>query len=218
MKIHQNVDGGPLFSAREYDIAPGTKVTPGQVVRLVEGLVVPAIAAQTGEILGISAEAHPGTPDAFDPRSNGTKICIYDNPGLLFSCKAPIVTASGGTATTVTATTLGAFANDDFNGGYLTLIEKAPDSTNTEPIGLTKRITDYVYTASGTISTFTVAKGGAASAGDKYALFPPVGFSKGNLNDNADSLVLGATAALAIKVVGRAGLSLIMMAKSHILK
>ena len=49
---------------------------------------------------------------------------------------------------------------------------------------------------------FTVESGGAACAGDVYAVFPPVGFAKGNLNSAKDGLVLTASASLPIRVVG----------------
>lgn len=203
MRIHQDVNGGVLKSAREYDIAYNTAIKEGQVVKLSAGLVVAAIAAETGAILGIAAESHSGVADALDPRANGTKIMVYDSPALVCKSPVPVFAAAGGSATTVTANTLGAFSNDDFNGGYLKLISKAVGSTNTDEIGTIKRITDYAYNSTGTVSTFTVASGGAANAGDVYELYPPIGFQKGNLDTNIQKLVLTATAALPIKVIGR---------------
>ena len=219
MKFYQKADGNVLFSVREYDIAAATAIKAGQVVTLTEGLVTAAIAAQTGKILGVAAEDHSGAADALNPRSNGTKILVLDAPDAIFRCKAPVVAATGGSATTVTASTLGAFSNDDFNGGYLMLVEKAANSTNTDAIGTIKRITDYAYTSSGTVSTFTVASGATAVAGDKYVIFPPVGFAKGNLASTLDALVLTDTASLALKVVGRleATQEILMMANTHVL-
>lgn len=217
MRIFQNVDGGPIITAREYDIAPETAVKPGQVVKIVEGLVVPGTAAQTTAIIGIAAEAHPGVEDVLNPRANGKRILVYDNPKTLFRCAAPIVAATGGTATTMTATTLAAFANDDFNGGYAMLVEKAEGSGNTDAVGSVKRITDYGYNATGTVSTFTFAAGATAAAGDKYAIFPPFGFAKGNLDAELCALTLTATAALALEVVGRADKDIVLMPKLHAL-
>ena len=89
------------------------------------------------------------------------------------------------------------------NGGYIMLVEKAEGSTNTDVVGKVDRITDYAYTSSGTVSTFTKASGGTPYAGDKYAIFPPIGFRKGNLDSTTrDKLVLTATANMPIKVVG----------------
>lgn len=219
MNAYQKRDGGVNLSVREYDIGTATAVKAGQVVQLSEGLVIAAVAAQTGAVLGIAAENHTGAYDALNPRANGDKILVYDDPGLLFTCAAPRMTATGGTATTITASTLGAFANDDFNGGFLMLMKKGAASTNSDPLGTVKRITDYGYNSTGTVSTFTVDSGAAACAGDEYLVFPPVGFAKGNLNATFDGLVLTATAALALKVVGRHEDSgkLVMMAKSHTL-
>jgi hypothetical protein len=217
MKVHQNVDGSVLFSSREYDIASATAITPGEVVCLTEGLVTAAAAGQSAAILGIAAEAHTGVPDALNIRANGTRIRVYDNPGLLMRCAAPQAAATGGTATTVTMTALAAFSADDFNGGFLMLVSKADGSTNTDPIGTVKRITDYAYNATGTVSTFTVASGAVAAAGDVYAIFPPIGFRKGNLTASRDGLTLTATAALALKVAGRIGGDVIMQAALHAL-
>ena len=204
MKVFQKADGSVLFSAREYDIAYNTAVKAGQVVALSEGLVVVAAANITTQILGIAAENHSGVADAMDPRANGTKIMVYDDPLLIFQCPVPIVAATGGSATTMTASTLAAFSNDDFNGGYLVLVEKAAGSTNTDPIGKVDRITDYGYNSTGTVSTFTKASGGTPYEGDKYAVYPPIGFRKGNLDSTTrDKLVLTATASLPLKVVGK---------------
>lgn len=199
----QKTDGQVLKSAREYDIAYNTAIKIGQVVALSEGLVVAAAANITTQILGIAAENHSGAADALDPRANGTKIMVYDDPMLIFQSPVPVVAATGGSATTMTANTLGAFSNDDFNGGYIVLLAKAEGSTNTDVIGKVDRITDYAYNSTGTVSTFTKASGGTPYAGDKYAIFPPIGFRKGNLDSTTrDKLVLTATASLPIKVVG----------------
>lgn len=203
MKPYQKADGGVLASVREYDIAASTAIVRGQIVKLSEGLVVAANVGETGKILGVAAESHSGAADALDTRANGRKILVWDTPDAIFSCAVPIVTASGGSATTVTASTLAAFSNDDFNGGYLKLIKKGASSTNTDEIGTVKRITDYAYNSTGTVSTFTVATGATACEGDVYAIFPPVGFAKGNLDSNKQKLVLTATANLPIKVIGR---------------
>ena len=102
--MHQvmDVSGAVLQSEREYDIASNTNVTVGALVKLEKGLVVPVVSAETGAVLGITAEAHTGTEDALNPRNNGTKIIVRDAPGAVFACPAPVVVAiSGSGATTV---------------------------------------------------------------------------------------------------------------------
>ena len=202
---YQKIDGQVLRSAREYDIATSTEIKAGQVVALSEGLVVAAAANITTQIIGIAAENHPASStDGLNPRSDGKKILVYDDPALVFQSPVPVVAATGGSATTMTASTLAAFSNDDFNGGYIKLIEKADGSTNTDPIGKIDRITDYAYNSTGTVSTFTKASGGTPYAGDKYEIYPPIGFKKGNLDSTSRAkLVLTATASLPIKVVGK---------------
>lgn len=203
MKFYQKLDGGVHISAREYDIAYNTAIAEGQVVKLSEGLVVSAAAGETGAILGVAAEAHSGQADALDPRANGTRIRVYDDPDAVYQCAAPEVTALGGSATTLEVTALKVFAADDFNGGYIKLISKASGSTNTDELGTVRRVTDFsLDNATPTKGVLTVASGGAPYAGDVYALFPPLGFAKGNLDSTKTGLVLTATNNLPLRVVG----------------
>lgn len=125
MRAYQNVDGGFTFGVHEYDIAKTTAIKAGQVVKLAEGLVVAATAAETGAILGVAKENHSGAEDAINPRSNGTKILVYDDPGMIMRCKAPVMAATSGSATTFVSTGLATLADDDLNGGYIVLVEKA---------------------------------------------------------------------------------------------
>lgn len=203
MTPFQKVDGQVLRSAREYDIAAATSIKAGAVVKLSAGLVVAAGAGETGQILGVAAEDHTSGAGPFNPRADAKKILVYDDPMQIFQCPVPVVAATGGSATTMTASTLGAFSNDDFNGGYIMLVEKAADSTNTDPVGKVDMITDYSYNSTGTVSTFTKASGGTPYTGDKYAIFPPIGFKKGNFDSDRAKLILTATANISMKVVGR---------------
>ena len=215
MRAYQNVDGCVNISVREYDIAATTAVQKGQVVCLAEGLVVPAVAAQTGRILGIAAESHSGVEDAMNARENGTVILVYDAPGLIVRCPAPQMAATGGSATTFISTALATFADDDFNGGYIKLVEKGEESTITDAIGKVRRITDFAANT----KTMTVESGGTICAGDVYEIYPPLGFAKGNLDENITKLVLTATAALPLKVVqhDRAAGEIGMIAALHAL-
>jgi len=202
MKFYQKLDGGVLISAREYDIAYNADIKDGQLVKLSEGKVVTTAAAETGAVLGIANEGHSGSADALNPRANGTKISIIDDPSTVYQCKAPEVTAASGSATTLVFTAGQYFAADDFNGGYVKLISKASGSTNTDKIGQVRAITDFAVTAS-TSGTFTLESGGTPYAGDIYAVFPPVGFAKGNLDTNRTGIVLTASANLPLRVIGR---------------
>lgn len=195
MKAFQNVDGGVIQSVRTYDIAPTTAILAGQVVKLTNGLVVAAAAGETGEILGIAAEHHSGSEDAINPRANGKEITVYDAPGMVMQCRAPKLTATGGTATTITAEGL---ANAALTGGFVRLVQKGDESENTEAVGTVRKIT---AAAAGTL---TVEEGGTPSAGDVYEVYPPIGFQGGNLSADGTALVLSATAEISLKVVQNA--------------
>ena len=223
MKFFQKLDGAVHVSAREYDVACATAISEGQLVKLKEGLVVGVDEDETGAILGIAAENHTGVTDAIDPRADGKKIFVIDDPNVVMQCKAPEVTATGGSETTLQAEGLGVFSDDDFNGGYVKLIRKAEksedidaleqaQSKNTDVIGQVRRITDF------TDGTLTLEEGGTPEAGDVYALFPPVGFTKGSLGAGGASLALTGTAKLPVMVMGRdLGLGKInLIAKKHL--
>ncbi len=199
MKAFQNADGGVILSAREYDIGTSTEVKEGQVVVLSGNLVTKAAAAETGKILGVAAETHSGAADALNPRSNGKKILVYDNPSLVMRCKAPQLTATSGSSTTLVDTTglSSSLSNDTFNGGYIKLVKLGSSSTNTDPIGKIRKITDHV----GSTSTLTVESGGTICAGDVYELYPPIGLQAGNLDTNRKGIVYSATAEISLKVV-----------------
>lgn len=202
MRPVQRSGGGVLFSKRPYPIASGTSISVGQLVKLSGGLVVAAAVAETGKILGIAAETHSGSADALDPRANGTEVMVWDSPDLIFECAVPVITATGGTATTVVtgSASMAAFAADDFNGGWLKLRSKAKSSTNTDAIGSLKQISDFADSSGS--ETFTVASGGTANEGDVFEVYPPLGFVKGNLDSGRAKYVISGAASLPIKVVG----------------
>lgn len=192
MKPIQNAGGHVLCTARPYPIAYNTAIKAGAVVQLSGGLVVLAGASQTGPILGIAAEDHPGTSDALNKRSDGKEIMVYDNPELIFECKAPTFEASGGSAITVTTTTsdVASTTADAFNGGFLV-----------SPKGSKRLITDYGNST--TTNTFTVESGETAADGDIYTLYPQIGCAAGwQLSTNRDALNIAATGTTKIKVVG----------------
>ena len=193
------------LTARNYPIANNTTIAAGQVVKLSAGLVISAVAAETGPILGIAAESHPGTADALNARADGTEILVYDNPELIFECKAPVITAASGSATTIVPASgdvAAAASNDAFNDSVLLLISKDGASTNTDPLDIRIPVTDY--TASGTV--ITKASGGTPSAGDRYEVYPKLGASVGGIAAldavNFSTLVLTAKGATKLKCVG----------------
>lgn len=192
MRPIQNAGGHVGLSARPYPIAYNSAIKAGAVVKLSGGKVIPAIAAETGAILGIAAESHPGVADALNPRANGVEILVYDNPELIFECPAPTFAASGGTATTVTAATsaVACVTADAFNGGWLV-----------SPKGSKREITDFANAS--TTNTFTVPSGETAAAGDVYKLFPPIGATGvANLDSDRMGLVLTGAGCTKVKVVG----------------
>jgi hypothetical protein len=201
MKVINDKSGSQVESIQEYDIATATAITEGQVVMISENKVVSAAADSTTAILGIAKEAHTGSADALNPRSNGLKMLVSDSPTAIFECPAPQIAATSGSTTTFVATTIvGTYGTDAFKGGYLKLISKVALSTNTDAIGTIYQITAS-HTSNGTITFATIT--GAVTAGDVMAVFPPNGFQLGNLDATFQKLVLTGSAAIPIKVIGQ---------------
>lgn len=187
MRPIQNAGGHVGLSAREYPIAYNTAVKAGAVVSLSGGA---AALATTAALLGVTAENHPGTADALNPRANGTGILVYDNPELIFECNAPTFACAGGSTTTVTAASsvVAASTADIFNGGLLV----GPD-------GVEHTVADYAQAES--VSTFTVATTTAPTAADVYTLYPPIGGTGVGLSSDGTAVTL-ASAGAKLKVVG----------------
>lgn len=198
MRITRSMDAS-ISSEADYNIAAATDIKEGQIVKLTGGLVVLATAGETGAILGVAKENHTGVTDAFNVRNNGRKIRIFDSPTSVFEAPAPRATATSGSATTMAATGLATFADDDFNGGYLKLVSKTATSTNTDPIGKLYEITDFTAST----KLFTVASGQTHNVGDVYEIYAPVGFLKGNLDSTISKLVLTTNANTPFKVYGQ---------------
>ena len=200
MRIAYNQAGVVQAPDREYDIATDTAIKAGTVVLLTENLIVQASATGEVAVLGVAAESHSGVAEALNTRSNGTKIKISDGPLNVYRSPAPIITATNGSTTAIVATGMAEFADDSLNGGYAKLIYKGASSTNTDPLGTVYRITDWA----GSTTTATIpTAGGAVTAGDKFAIFPPFGFALADLTSTFDALELATTSASPIRVVGR---------------
>lgn len=205
MKFLKDKTGFSSPIKSEYDIATDTAIKPGQVVVMTAGKVALAAVDVATAILGVADEAH-GTADALNLRATGLKISVMDSPSAIFETPATVLTATGGNTTTMITTSglvaesgTNTFVDNDFNGGYLKLTEKAAASTNTDPVGTIYSVSDF----DAGDRTFTInTAGGAVTAGDKFALFPPVGFVKGNLNSTRDGFVYTAVAALPLQVTG----------------
>ena len=189
------------LTARSYPIAADTAVEAGQLVKLTGARVALSAANETGQILGVAAENHPGVADALNARANGTEILVYDNPGLIFECSVPRIEAASGTETTVTAKAgevAATIADGAFTNAVLRLRERAAASANPDSPGTLYRVTGYTKT--GTVLTH--AGGGAASAGDVYELYPPIGSAICGLDDARKKLLVSATGATSLRVIG----------------
>lgn len=201
----QNADGGSVLqTARNYPIDKTTEIDAGAVVKLANGKVVLAAAAETGAVLGVAAEFHAGEEDSLNVRADGKEIKVCDNPTLIFECAAPTIKAASGTATTIVPATGdvdAAAADDAFNNAVLVLKEKAAASGNTDAVGTQITVTDYAKT--GTV--MTRATGGVPAAGDVYEVYPMVGAAIGgvaSLNDKRTGITLKTVGCTKLRCIG----------------
>lgn len=195
--------GNQIINEKAYSTASTLK--RGQVVKLSGGSAAAASASETAQLLGICLENKTGS------------VRVADGPALVFMCPAPEITVTTGSVTTVSASALGSFSDDAFNGGKLMLTYKASGSTNSGSIGDSYSVSDY----DGTDKEFTLGTTltGAPVAGDKYRVFPPIGSCLGALSSDSESLVLTtATANFSIRVVGwdLKNRAVYLMANSHV--
>ena len=191
-------DTPPLV--KEFPIATTTAVKKGALVKLTANLVVLASTTETTALLGVAAENHSGAADALNPRSNGTRILVYTSPMQEFVAPAPIVTATGGSTTTIVSTDIDSGGTDDsYNSGFAVLTYKGASSANTDAIGTKYTISDY--DASEDTLTINTA-GGNVTAGDKFAIYPPLGFDDFNYDATLTVIELDNDGQTAMKVSG----------------
>lgn len=182
----------PTIPVREIPVSASAVVQEGQLLALSGGLAVLSAANRTTAVLGVALENHPGEADMLNPRSNGTRILAAVGPHTVYAADAPVLTATDGSSTTVVASGLSTFSNDDLNGWTLMLRSKSPESANPDAPGTLYSVTDYVAST----KTLTVdGLGGAVTEGDTFWAFPSAGPLKALLNSGRDGLTLnGATA------------------------
>ena len=188
-----------MSSEKSYQIASATDIKADQIVKLAAGKVVLADAGETAAILGIAKENHTGVTDAFNVRNDGPLISVLDSPLSIYEAPAPQATATSGSSTTMAATGLAVFADDDFNGGFIKLISKTDASANTDALGTVYEVTDFTAAT----KLFTVAAGATHTAGDVYEIYAPSGFQKGNLDAGISKVVLTTNAAIPLRIYGQ---------------
>jgi len=161
---------------------------PGQVLKMVDGKAVKADTTETGAVVGVCLENHPGAADSMNKRSNGEYVRAACSPSALYACKAPVIMAyvemTGGICDTSMSA---AFPENIFAGGHV------------------RRIGDgkVFEIKSNGVATKTLDIDGDAASGDKFEVFPPEGFVGGALDSEAQMFSMKAYSAdFALRIVG----------------
>ncbi len=196
MEYLLNASGYTQPCIREYEISASSDLKKGTVMCISDGAAAKATAS--GKILGVLDEDYNVSKDILNPRSGSGLAKINITPDGIFSFPVQTFTiATAGTATTLTLESSSAIPTSSavLKGGYIKLISKGANSTNTDSVGCIRKITaqaSYVL---------TVDNGGSACAGDVYAVFPPANFAYITLTSDALAFKFAASAGTAAKVV-----------------
>ena len=175
MEYAFNLNGATVETILEFPVDKNRVVKRGQILSLLNGRIADA---SFTKVLGIAAEDHSGVEDMLNPRSNGAALRVSCGSTAVFAADAPVITAASGTDTKIVGDLGVNLADDSLKGGYLVLVSLGNGSTNTDSLGAVREITAHTSAN----QTFTVTPGGAACAGDVYAVLPQAGFEKLTLN------------------------------------
>lgn len=170
MKFLYSLGGGNIPVIREFDIKANTKFKKGQIVIISTDAEIAPNAV--GGCIGVAAEEHTGEKDILNERNNGTKLRVDITRDAVYEVKAPKITATKGTATTLVCSADGITTN--LANSRIVLVHKGENSNNTDSAGTVRNVQSVVV--SGTEATFTIDNGGIVSEGDVYALIPKYGF------------------------------------------
>ena len=170
MKFLYSLGGGNIPVIREFDIKANTKFKKGQIVIIsTDAEIAPNV---IGGCIGVAAEEHTGEKDILNERNNGTKLRVDITRDAVYEVKAPKITATKGTATTLVCSADGITTN--LANSRIVLVHKGENSNNTDAAGTVRNVQSVAV--SGTEATFTIDNGGIVSEGDVYALIPKYGF------------------------------------------
>lgn len=180
---------------REYETDITTDMPRGTVVALSAGKVIKA--TDSSSVLGITSHDYVAERDELIPCSGNGRVKVVVSPGTLCRMARPSFTVTeAGTATTVKAAGISApSASNAFAGGYVKLVSKKENSTNTDNVGIARKIT----ASSGT--TLTLEAGGTPCAGDVYEIILPAGFEYLVLSDDSRFFNVASSKSTIAKVV-----------------
>lgn len=187
MKYLYSLSGNDLVL--EFPIHPNVAVNKGDPISFDystnPGTVYSAVGS---DFFGVAAEDHSGVEDDFNPRSNGTKLKVICPPDGVYEMECPVFTVNYASECTSTSIHLQGCECEDVGGLYVMLVKKGESSTNTDKIGVLRKVVaiqhDYEHSNAYIV---TVNTGGVGCQGDQYALVPSVGFYEVTFS-NADVL------------------------------
>lgn len=179
MKFLYSLGGGNIPVIREFDIVANEKFSAGQIVRIsTDGYIAKDA---LGGCIGVAAEDHTGKKDILNERNNGTKLRIDITKDAVYSVDAVKVSATGGSATTMTCSSN--VLSGNLTGAKLVLVQKGENSENTDSIGSVRKVQNV--SVSGDVATANIENGSRICAGDVYAVMPVYGF-KGCVSDDGE--------------------------------
>ena len=195
MDYYMNAAGLSSACIREFETESNTDIAKGTALSVSDGKV--KVAADGEVILGICASDYHAEKDELIPESGNGRIRVIISGDAIYKIPLFRTTLAGaGTKTSLTVSGLSLpTAAGALKGGYVKLVSKTETSTNTDHVGVARKIT----ASSG--ASLTLSEGGAPCAGDVYAIIPPVGFEYLALSEDARSFVTASSKKNVAKVV-----------------
>lgn len=171
MKFAYCYAGGNIPAIKEFNIEKNANVEAGEVVCANGGVIDGTV--KGGVALGVCEETHTGSYDMLNARNDGTKVRVNITDGVYETDATKLTATTEGTETIFVCASEG--LSESVEGACLVLIEKAPNSTNTDKIGTVRKVSACAISSEA--ATLTIENGGAAFKGDVYALIPALGAS-----------------------------------------
>ncbi len=195
MDYYMNSTGSGTVCIKGYEVETDKDLKKGTVLVLKEGKAAVADNSST-EILGILAEDYSVNKDEFNPGNGSGYVKVIISPCAIYredALETTLAVAGTSTSITVAGHTMPSSKNA-LAGGYVKLVSKGTASTNSDNVGVLRKIT----ASSGT--SLTLSEGGSACIGDVYAILPPAGFTHFALDDSAESYIFAAEQSTTVKL------------------
>lgn len=170
MEFYMNSNGNTVPNIKKFRTSETEPIKKGTLMMAKEGELIRSDGTFTA--VGILAEDYDPNPNELNAHAGDGFVRVIISPNAVYRILPFRMTlAENGTSTTMTWPGTAPTSNNAFKNGYFRLVEKGEKSSNTDPIGTIRHVTESVG------PDITLEEGGIASAGDVFDVFMPIGSS-----------------------------------------